>query len=100
MARVRYTANRGFDREMANDAEFRRGCLEAAQAIAQGATAIAPRGFMGTRRAYDARMDGDIAVVTAGPGWHLIEFGTVNTGPHGTLRKAVSAVGLTLEPRR
>jgi hypothetical protein len=96
---VRYTPNLGFDREMANDAEFRKGCLEAAQAIAAAAQANKPRGFMMGQRGYDADMDGDTAVVTAGPGWHLIEFGTLNTAPRAVLRKAVTANGMRLEPK-
>jgi len=98
--KVRYVPNRTFDKLITQDAQYRDGTTAAAEAVAKTAEGSAPRGFMGTRSTYGARWEGSNAVVTAGPGWHLVEFGTYRTRPHATLRKAVEANGLKLEAHR
>lgn len=97
---TRYRANPAFERQMDADPATRRGLGDVADSVAKRATADAPHGFMGLRRTIRAGRDGADAAVFAGPGWHLVEFGTATTGPRALIRRTLSSLGLTLKARR
>jgi hypothetical protein len=90
---VKYLANAAFEAEMRGDADWRRTCLKSAELIAKTADKQVPRGFMARRgQHYSGAAEGDRAVVTAWPGWHLAEFHS-GSAP---LRRAIASGGMKL----
>lgn len=95
--------NRGID-EALQGAEMRRHLNNAADTVADEIRRNAPRGFMSYEEGIgteDARPgpSGDLesAVVVDSPGWHLVEYGSVNTAPRAIIRNAVRSAGLDFE---
>jgi len=93
---VRFTKNRGFDRDVSSEAEMRRFLGRVADDAAAEVERRAPRWI---KRA-GARIQGEVVTSSSGleaevqvdsPFWHLPEFGSVNNAPTPYLRPGVQA---------
>jgi hypothetical protein len=92
MTRAKFKPNRTFPTEIERDAMVRRGLGLVASEIAKRAANAMPRGFMGTK----ARTSASGPNVYSGPGWHLIEFGSIRSSPRAVFRRTVEGGGMKL----
>jgi hypothetical protein len=92
-----FKADRSFEKKQSVEPTTKRYMGDVAQHVADRAVASMPSGFMGERSKVRATSDGE---VHAGPGWHLIEFGTQTTSPRAPFRRAVESLGMKLEDSR
>ena len=91
---ARYVANPTFERQQNAQPDTQRALTAVASEIAsRAASAMPARGFMRTKDRTRARK----AAVYSGSGWHLLEFGSVNTSARAPFRKALAALGMKLE---
>jgi hypothetical protein len=98
---ARFKVDKGFDKDLAKQEENRKALHNAAQAVADHASAFTRQaGAPWMRRQSQTivvQQDGDATyVVNTDYAGHLMEWGSRNNPPHAPLRRAVRAAGLSL----
>lgn len=97
---AKYVPNRSFARQQDAESLTRQGLALVADEVAKRARESAPGGFMGFKKSIRAGSSGGDAGVFAGPGWHLVEFGSVYSSPRAVFRRACERLGLKIRSTR
>lgn len=96
---MKFTPNKRGIEEALRSGEMAAFLTDTAEAVADEIRSSAPRGFMDYREGVKVEParpgafgDLEAAAVVDSPAWHLVEYGSVNSAPHATIRNAARSV--------